>query len=196
MTEPLRCCICLDGFSSPVFLPCGHCFCLGCIGEYWRVHRLCQCALCRAHFPALPQLKVDRIDGESKDIPAPLKAGEVSCDVCPAAHRAVRSCVQCLASYCAAHLEPHYQDEELRRHLLIRVVKNLEGSICGLHGKQLEQFCRSDRTCICVTCAQTDHRGHHVISIKKEAAKKRVIFHLCRSPLKSPVDKIYSPKCL
>lgn len=177
MSEPLQCSICQDGFSSPVVLPCGHGFCLGCIGEYWRLHRPYRCPLCRALFPSLPQLKLQQKEGEIKEAAVPLKAGEVSCDVCLSKQRAVRSCVQCLASYCGAHLEPHYQDKELRSHHLINVAKNLEGSICGLHGKQVDRFCRSDQTCICVMCAQTDHRGHNVVSITKEAAKKRVTFH-------------------
>ncbi|XP_059210645.1 E3 ubiquitin-protein ligase TRIM47-like [Centropristis striata] len=177
MSEPPQCCICLDDFSSPTSLPCGHCFCLSCIGEYWRVHGACQCPLCKAVFPSRPQLKTDstlHAGAAPEEAAAPLKAGEVPCDFCPAKHRAVKSCLECLASYCAAHLEPHYQREELGRHLLISVVKNLEDSVCGLHGKQLNRFCRSDQTCVCATCAQTEHRGHHMISIHREAAKKKV----------------------
>lgn len=104
----------------------------------------------------------------------PLKAGEVACDLCPVKRKAFKSCLDCMASYCVAHLEPHYQNEDLGRHLLISVVKNLEDSVCGLHGKQLNKFCRSDQTCICAMCAQTEHRGHHIISIRYEAAKKKV----------------------
>lgn len=177
MSEPLQCSICLDGFSSPVLLSCGHCFCLGCIGEYWRVHRPYRCPICRALLPSMVQLKLDQKEEESKEAAVPLKDGEVSCVVCPSKQRAVRSCVQCLASYCGAHLEPHYQDKELRWHHLINVVKNLEGSICGLHGKQLDRFCRSDQMCICVMCAKTEHRDHYVVSIPQEASKKRVIFY-------------------
>lgn len=177
MSGPPKCCICLDEFTSPASLPCGHCFCLGCIGEYWRIHGACQCPLCKAIFPTRPQLRTDqtlRADAPTEEAAAPLKAGEVPCDFCPRKHRAVKSCLDCMASYCAAHLEPHYQHEALGRHLLISVVKNLEGSVCRLHGKQLNRFCRSDQTCICATCAQTDHRRHHIISINREAIKKKV----------------------
>ena len=177
MSEPPHCCICLDEFSRPASLPCGHCFCLGCIGEYWRISKACQCPLCKAFFPSRPQLKTDQAlhaGALNKEGDLPLKAGEVLCDFCPVKHRAVKSCVKCLASYCAAHLEPHYRSEELGRHLLISVVKNLEDSVCRLHGKQLNRFCRSDRTCICSMCAHTEHRGHHIISISKEATKKKV----------------------
>uniref|UniRef100_A0A3Q3M987 E3 ubiquitin-protein ligase TRIM47-like n=1 Tax=Mastacembelus armatus TaxID=205130 RepID=A0A3Q3M987_9TELE len=174
MSEPPKCCICLDRFSSPVSLPCGHCFCLGCIGEYWRIHGACQCPLCKAFFPTRPQLKTAQTQ-QDEDATVPLKAGEVICDFCPTKHRAVKSCLVCLS-------------EDLGRHLLISVVKNLEDSVCGLHGKQLDRFCRSDQTCICAMCSQTDHRGHHIISINKEAAKKKVKLKRGRMKLQQAIQ--------
>ncbi|XP_071315172.1 E3 ubiquitin-protein ligase TRIM47-like [Trachinotus anak] len=188
MTEPSKCCICLDEFTNPASLPCGHCFCLGCIGEYWRIHGACQCPLCKALFPTRPQLKTDQT-AQTEDADGTLKAGEVPCDFCPAKRRAVKSCLVCLASYCDAHLEPHYQSEDLGRHLLINVVKNLEGSVCRVHGKQLDRFCRSDRTCICSMCAQTEHRGHHIIPINKDAAKKKAKLKWRRMKLQQAIQE-------
>uniref|UniRef100_A0A3P9QAG5 RING-type domain-containing protein n=1 Tax=Poecilia reticulata TaxID=8081 RepID=A0A3P9QAG5_POERE len=79
MSTPADCCICRDEFTSPASLPCGHSFCLECIGEYWRISESCQCPLCMAVFPKRPQLKTERTESEAE----PLKAGEVPCDVCP-----------------------------------------------------------------------------------------------------------------
>lgn len=173
ISEPPMCCICLDEFTNPASLPCGHCFCLACIGEYWRIHGAYQCPLCKAVFPTRPQLKIDQTL-QTENAAVPLKAGEVPCDFCPAKRRAVKSCLVCMASYCDAHLAPHYQSEDLGRHLLISVAKNLEDSVCRMHGKKIDRFCRSDRSCICVMCAQTEHRGHHIVSINREAARKKV----------------------
>ncbi|XP_034425273.1 E3 ubiquitin-protein ligase TRIM47-like [Hippoglossus hippoglossus] len=170
------CCICLDEFTRPASLPCGHCFCLACIGEYWRISGSCQCPLCKAFFPTRPQLQTHPTT-QSQVGAAPLKAGEVPCDLCPGRRRAVKSCLVCLASYCDAHLELHYQSEDLGRHLLIGVAKNLEDPVCRVHGKPLDRFCRSDRTCVCAMCSQTEHRGHHIIPVHKEAAKKKVKSH-------------------
>lgn len=178
MSELPKCCICLDEFTSPVSLPCDHGFCLGCIGEYWRIHGACQCPHCRAFFPTRPHLKTDQ-SLQPENAARPLKAGEVPCDFCPAKRQAVKSCLVCLASYCDTHLQPHYQSEDLGRHLLISVVKNLEDSVCRLHGKQLDRFCRSDQTCICATCVQTEHREHGIISVEKEAARKKVKSSKC-----------------
>ncbi|XP_029311263.1 E3 ubiquitin-protein ligase TRIM47-like [Cottoperca gobio] len=192
MSEPPKCCICLEEFSNPASLPCGHCFCLGCIGEYWRIQGSCQCPLCKAFFPTRPQLKTEQtlLPGRrTEEADMPLKAGEVLCDFCPGKHRAVKSCLECLASYCDTHLEPHYRSEDLGRHLLISVVKNLEDSVCRLHGKQLNRFCRSDQTCICAMCSQTEHRGHHIISINNEATKKKVKLKRRRMKLQQVIQE-------
>ncbi|XP_042258131.1 E3 ubiquitin-protein ligase TRIM47-like, partial [Thunnus maccoyii] len=192
MSELPKCCICLDEFTNPTSLPCGHSFCLGCIGEYWRINGACQCPLCKAFFPTRPQLKTNQSQhagAPTEEETMALRAGEVPCDFCPGKHRAVKSCLVCLASYCDTHLEPHYKNEDLGRHLLISVVKNLEGSVCRLHGKQLVRFCRSDRTCICAMCAQTEHKGHHIISINKEAAKKKVKLKKIKMKLQQAVQE-------
>uniref|UniRef100_A0A3Q2PWS0 RING-type domain-containing protein n=1 Tax=Fundulus heteroclitus TaxID=8078 RepID=A0A3Q2PWS0_FUNHE len=190
MSKAPGCCICLDDFLSPASLPCGHCFCLGCIGEYWRLSESYRCPLCTAVFPVRPQLETIRTP-QTENEAAPLKAGEVPCDFCPAQRPAVRSCQVCLASYCAAHLEPHYQREDLGRHLLVSVAKNLEDSMCGLHGKKLERFCTSDRTCICNMCTKTEHRGHHIVSLSNEAAKNKNKLKRIRTKLQQRIqDKL------
>ncbi|KAJ8007624.1 hypothetical protein DPEC_G00096110 [Dallia pectoralis] len=105
-----------------------------------------------------------------------MRASEVPCDACILdKRRAVKSCLVCLESYCQTHLEPHYRDTALGGHPLVTVWKNLEDSVCRLHGRQLESFCRSDQTLICATCSQTDHRGHRLISISREATKRKVM---------------------
>lgn len=190
MSELPKCCVCLEEFTRPASLPCGHCFCISCIDEFWRIHEAYQCPLCKTSYPTRPQLHIDQtLLSLSEDVSVPLKSGEVLCDVCPLKQRAVRSCLECMASYCAVHLEPHYRNEDLGRHLLIKVVKNMEDSVCGVHGKQLSQFCRSDQTCICAMCAQAEHRGHHIISIRKEANKKKVRLKRRKSKLQQAIQE-------
>lgn len=190
MSNPPGCCICLDELIRPASLPCGHRFCLECIGEYWRISESCLCPLCMTVFAKRPQLKTDKTQQAERE-GGPLKAGEVPCDSCPANRAAVRSCLVCLASYCAAHLEPHYQREDLGRHLLVSVAKNLEDSVCSLHGKKLERFCKSDRTCVCSECAKTEHRGHRIVSVSKEAAKNKTNLRRRRTKLQQEIqDKL------
>ncbi|XP_020780554.1 E3 ubiquitin-protein ligase TRIM47-like [Boleophthalmus pectinirostris] len=180
MSERPLCCICLEDFTLPVAPPCGHVFCLSCIGDYWRVQELCVCPLCKTCYKTRPQLQILHTsssecgEGECDAELVPLRPGMVPCDLCPSPRAAVKSCVTCLRSFCPLHLQPHYQDAELGRHLLVGVVKNLEGALCAVHGRRLERFCKTDQTCICAVCAQTDHRGHRSVTVKREAAKKKV----------------------
>ncbi|KAJ3585463.1 hypothetical protein NHX12_014182 [Muraenolepis orangiensis] len=183
---PEDCCICLDVLTRPAALPCGHAFCLACIGEYWRLSDgHWQCPLCKAHFPVRPDLRPPPPPQPPQHRPCPvpptdggatlaLAAGEVPCDVCSAA-TATTSCLACLASYCPLHLEPHYRRPELWRHPLVAVGKNAEegGAVCRLHGRPADRFCRSDRTCVCALCANGEHRGHRIVSISKEAARAK-----------------------
>ncbi|KAI1887907.1 hypothetical protein AGOR_G00195320 [Albula goreensis] len=59
--EQFLCSICLDVFSSPVSTPCGHSFCMGCIGGYWDGHtKAWQCPLCKETFRRRPELHINR----------------------------------------------------------------------------------------------------------------------------------------
>lgn len=58
--EQFQCSICLDVFDNPVSTPCGHSFCMACIGRYWEGAKLCQCPLCKETFRRKPQLHINR----------------------------------------------------------------------------------------------------------------------------------------
>ncbi|KAG7462183.1 hypothetical protein MATL_G00199800 [Megalops atlanticus] len=170
------CSICLDEFCSPVCTPCGHTFCLTCIGGYWSQAGVCRCPLCGASFQEWPELQRagPREAGVAAEGPE-AQAGEVACDVCTGGRRlrAVKSCVVCLQSYCREHLEPHYLCTALRWHPLQAVGKNLQTRRCGLHGRPLDRYCRTDRTCVCALCPRTDHRAHRLVPITRESRRRR-----------------------
>uniref|UniRef100_A0A3B3QPL0 RING-type domain-containing protein n=1 Tax=Paramormyrops kingsleyae TaxID=1676925 RepID=A0A3B3QPL0_9TELE len=175
----LQCCICLDSYTNPVSIPCGHIYCLACIGEYWKHVDICRCPLCLDVFTPEAELKsLPHMENHSSDLckeETPVTHQEVPCDVCleGPALQAVQSCLVCLASYCPKHLEPHYQSAALRKHQLVVVCKNRDNSTCRLHGQPLKHFCRSDQTCICAQCIHTDHRGHRIVHVVKEWEKKK-----------------------
>uniref|UniRef100_A0A4W6E4U8 Bloodthirsty-related gene family, member 1 n=1 Tax=Lates calcarifer TaxID=8187 RepID=A0A4W6E4U8_LATCA len=48
-------------------------------------------------------------------------------------------------------------------------------SLCPVHLRGLEFFCRTDNTCVCSVCVETEqHRGHNVIPAKREWYLKKV----------------------
>ncbi|XP_071186696.1 E3 ubiquitin-protein ligase TRIM39-like [Salvelinus alpinus] len=65
--EQFLCSICLDVFTEPVSIPCGHNFCKACIREYWNSTVLCQCPLCKDTFNRRPDLKTNTILREVAD---------------------------------------------------------------------------------------------------------------------------------
>uniref|UniRef100_UPI00398E5FF3 zinc-binding protein A33-like n=1 Tax=Pristiophorus japonicus TaxID=55135 RepID=UPI00398E5FF3 len=58
-TEDLNCPICLDFFTDPVILECGHNFCRSCITHCWEKKEIHSCPECREEFPEI-NLKVNR----------------------------------------------------------------------------------------------------------------------------------------
>ncbi|GAA6218748.1 E3 ubiquitin-protein ligase TRIM39-like [Lates japonicus] len=183
--EQLLCSICLDVFTDPVTLPCGHNFCKNCIMQHWDSSTLCQCPSCQEPFYKRLDLRVNifisemaaqfrQAAGRSSSGQQAAKPGEVPCDICTETKmKALRSCLVCLASYCETHLKPHVTASRLKRHQLIDPVENLEGRMCTIHDKPLELFCKTDQTCVCMLCPVLDHKSHEVVPLKEQVERKK-----------------------
>ncbi|XP_008302661.1 E3 ubiquitin-protein ligase TRIM39-like [Stegastes partitus] len=187
--EQFLCCICLDVFTDPVTIPCGHNFCKNCITQHWNVNSArCQCPMCKKQFTTRPELPVNTFISEmaaefkqsvkqkGSDVSEMqvAKPGEIPCDVCTGTKlRAVKSCLTCFASYCVIHLDPHQTSDRLRTHLLTNPVENMEGRVCTKHKKPLELFCKTDQTCVCSQCTVTEHVSHNIASLKDEYEEKK-----------------------
>ncbi|XP_029977816.1 E3 ubiquitin-protein ligase TRIM39-like [Sphaeramia orbicularis] len=187
--DQFLCSICLDVFTDPVTIPCGHNFCKSCITEHWDNNEIYQCPMCKKAFDPRPELNANTFISEmvaqfrleaqhepnisSSDQQA-AKPGEVPCDVCTEPKlKALKSCLVCLTSYCQTHLEPHLTCSALRRHKLIHPVENLENRMCRKHDKPLELFCKTDHTCICHHCTYSDHKSHDVTPLKEEHEEQK-----------------------
>ncbi|XP_068163773.1 E3 ubiquitin-protein ligase TRIM39 isoform X2 [Antennarius striatus] len=59
--EQVHCSICLDVFTNPVSIPCGHNFCQSCIVGYWKTSVLYQCPMCKKSFYKRPDLSVNTV---------------------------------------------------------------------------------------------------------------------------------------
>lgn len=190
--EQFQCSICLDMFTDPVSITCGHNFCKKCITQHWDINVQCQCPLCNRRFDSRPDLYVNTFiaemaaqfrkcldvkeaSGGSSSKQQPAKPGEVLCDVCTETKvKALKSCLVCLTSYCENHLEPHQRITGLKRHQLISPVEDLEGRICKKHERPLELFCKTDQICVCHFCSDSDHKLHHIIPLEEEHEGQKV----------------------
>ncbi|XP_048866058.1 tripartite motif-containing protein 16-like isoform X1 [Brienomyrus brachyistius] len=179
--EQFSCPICLDLLNDPVAIPCGHSYCMSCINSYWDQEdnaEVYSCPQCRQTFTPKPLLNINIMLSEVVEklkkktfqdfSPADHYAGpgDVECDVCTGRkHKAVKSCLVCLASYCESHLQPHYESPAFKKHKLTDATGRLQDKVCPHHDKPLEVYCRTDQQCICYLCTMDKHRGHDNVSI-------------------------------
>ena len=199
------CSMCLDVFTDPVTIPCGHNFCKNCINEHWNTSDQYLCPMCKKVFNTRPELHVNTLFSEmvvqfrqsaqqktssSSSEKQLSKSGEVPCDVCTGTKlKALKSCLVCLTSYCETHLEPHLTMSGLKRHQLIDPVENLEGRMCTKHDKPLELFCKTDQTCLCMLCPVLDHKTHEFVPLKEEYEGKKAELGKTEAEIQQMIQK-------
>ncbi|KAM5172082.1 nuclear factor 7, ovary-like [Mantella aurantiaca] len=165
----LECSICLNIYTDPVTLICGHNFCRVCIdrvldtqggsGGY-------SCPECREKFQDRSALQKNRklrnISENFLSAQTSQEQSGVFCTYCvdfPVP--AVRSCLLCEVSLCDKHLRVHKKSPEHSRK-------------CSVHKKILEYYCTEDDTCVCVSCfAIGGHKGHKMESLDEASGKKK-----------------------
>ncbi|XP_051732344.1 uncharacterized protein LOC127502925 isoform X3 [Ctenopharyngodon idella] len=184
--DQYSCSICLDLLNDPVTIPCGHSYCMSCINECWNTtdqKATYKCPQCRHTFKPKPPLNRNTIlaeimeklrstklqVSEAQSLAGP---GEIACDFCSGeVFKAVKSCLECRASYCETHLYPHYNVPALKKH---KLVKATVMPICSKHDKLLEVYCRTDQICVCMHCLMDDHKGHDTVPSTTERNEKQM----------------------
>ncbi|XP_073674162.1 E3 ubiquitin/ISG15 ligase TRIM25-like [Garra rufa] len=178
--DQFSCSVCLDRLKEPVTIPCGHSYCMSCITDCWEQKEQeppYRCPQCRESFSQRPLLKKNTLIAEMMETlqKTSLQTAAVECDVCTTEkNRAVKSCLQCLASFCQTHLQLHYQSPAFMKHKLVESSRNIQENICLNHGKPLEIYCQDDHQCICCLCVTDNHKIHNVVSMDSEWTSKKV----------------------
>ncbi|XP_060740336.1 tripartite motif-containing protein 16-like [Tachysurus vachellii] len=183
------CSVCLDLLKDPVTLSCGHSFCKVCINGCWDQEDqkdVYSCPQCRDTFTPRPVLRRNNILAEvveklkkKTEVQAASPdhcyagPGDVECDFCTGRkHKAIKSCLVCVASFCETHLKPHYQVPSWKKHKLVEASGNLQEKICSEHDEVLKIFCRSDQSFICYLCMTDEHKSHDIVSVKAYRTEK------------------------
>ncbi|CAM4692922.1 unnamed protein product [Leuciscus chuanchicus] len=190
--DQASCPICQDRLKNPVTCNCGQSFCSVCV--HGRRKQDSQkgshsCPRCGKTFTPKPVprkcVKVDEVLARMKKLELssstlPLEPtydnipGDVWCDDCTGRkHRAIKSCLTCVASFCESHLIPHTTVPSLKKHKLIEASSDLQENICSQHQKTNEFYCRTDKKSICASCALNEHKGHDTVEAETERTEKQ-----------------------
>ncbi|XP_073678224.1 tripartite motif-containing protein 16-like [Garra rufa] len=199
--EQFSCPVCLDLLKDPVTIPCGHSYCMSCITDCWDQEdqkRVYSCPQCRQTFSPRPTLGknnmlaevVEKLKKTKLQAAVPAGPGDVECDICSGRkHKAVKSCLVCLESYCQTHFERHEEFHSGKRHKVIDATGRLQQMICHQHDKLLEVFCRTDQQCVCMLCAMDEHKNHETVSTAAERTEKEKHLKETQSKLQQRIQQ-------
>ncbi|XP_075071517.1 E3 ubiquitin-protein ligase TRIM39-like [Mixophyes fleayi] len=169
----LSCSICMDIYTDPVTLRCGHNFCRVCITTTWDHQEEGEytCPECMHKFRRRPDLKRNlRLCNIAEAFTQKQEAvDKIICTYC--GFPAVKSCLHCKTSMCDNHLRTH--DRSVEHTIIPPTVFGRERQ-CSIHKKFLVYYCTEDTVCICASCRLGgEHRGHLVVSLDEAWVKKK-----------------------
>ncbi|XP_068118099.1 E3 ubiquitin/ISG15 ligase TRIM25-like [Hyperolius riggenbachi] len=178
--DELNCSICLEMYTDPVTLKCGHNFCRACIDHYLdsqeQDYAGYNCPECRATFHHRADLQKNitlcNVVLHFKSLQRK-EVAETFCTYCiHSAVPAVKSCLHCEASLCDDHLIIHSKSPE---HVLTDPTTSVGSRKCPTHNEIFKYYCKQDSLCICVSCRlDGEHQGHQVGSLEEASETRKV----------------------
>uniref|UniRef100_UPI0037E71AAE E3 ubiquitin/ISG15 ligase TRIM25-like n=1 Tax=Semicossyphus pulcher TaxID=241346 RepID=UPI0037E71AAE len=200
LAHELSCPICLQLYSDPVVLPCGHNYCRVCIYKTANTankneKELPRCPECREEFQGVNSLQKNFklssiIEGYQATAPqldrqpdAEPEMMEVFCDHCIDEQTpAVKTCLNCEVSLCSRHLQRHQEKESFRTHTLVKAMDEQGRKGCAVHRRPFEYFCSNDMTLLCSACfIEGSHQNHDVLTFSvAEVEMRRALESRCK----------------
>ncbi|XP_069619188.1 E3 ubiquitin/ISG15 ligase TRIM25-like [Ranitomeya imitator] len=181
LRDELLCSICLNLYTDPVTLRCGHNFCRDCIDQFLNTQDesgVYNCPECRIIFLERPELQrnITLCNVAERFLTTQTNQEEITriyCTYCiHSPVPAVKSCLLCEVSVCNNHLGVHL--ETAPEHVLTEPSTSLKNRKCSIHRKILEYYCTEDDVCICVSCSLAgEHRGHRVEMLVEASEQKK-----------------------
>ncbi|XP_073468054.1 E3 ubiquitin/ISG15 ligase TRIM25-like [Aquarana catesbeiana] len=179
LRKELECSVCLNIYTDPITLICGHNFCQDCIERVLDTQEGSggySCPQCREQFQERPALHrnitLRNIVENFLSAQPDQEKSRLFCTYC--IHTpvpAVKSCLHCEASLCDNHLRVHSKSPE---HVLCELTTSLENRKCSVHKELLKYYCSEDSTCICVSCRlDGEHREHQVETLDEASEMKK-----------------------
>eukprot|EP00079_Xenopus_tropicalis_P032033 XP_017945804.1 PREDICTED: probable E3 ubiquitin-protein ligase TRIM8 [Xenopus tropicalis] len=174
----LSCPVCLEIYTDPVTLPCGHNYCRGCIGKAWDPEMRGfgdkpSCPQCRRRYEKQPELRsnVTLWDLAERFLPIGPHHGTtgIPCTYCDSPVPAAMSCLLCEASLCATHVRVHSTAPE---HVLTMPSVLLRHQNCSIHRERLRYRCTEDGARVCVSCCLAGGPRGHKVELLNGAPKK------------------------
>ncbi|XP_044160523.1 nuclear factor 7, brain-like [Bufo gargarizans] len=186
----LDCSICLSLYTDPVSLRCGHNFCRSCIVSALDAQEAAgvySCPDCRAEYLEHAALEKNRKLGNIVErflsAQPDMEETGIFYTYFDSPVPAVRTCLQCEASFCEKHLRRHRKSSE---HTMVEPTVTLEDRKCSTHKEVLKYYCPMDAACICVSCwVAGDNKGLDVelldVTSEKEKEKLRALIEKVKS---------------
>ncbi|XP_063791247.1 E3 ubiquitin/ISG15 ligase TRIM25-like [Pseudophryne corroboree] len=179
LRQELDCSICLNIYTDPVTLRCGHNFCRVCIDRVLDTQEgagAYTCPDCRAECQERPALQRNitlcNIVGSFLSTRPDQEETGIFCTYCvDSPVPAAKSCLLCEASLCDKHLRVHSKSPE---HVLCDPTTALGNKKCSVHKEIYKYYCPEDAACICVSCCMIgEHRGHQMESLDEASVKRK-----------------------